>query len=112
MSIQPIDGQANLIQAMQRMQQDQVSIQPNHAVSEANSADRVEFVEAFKGAIKSIDAQQHVAAGKAAAVETGRSDDLIGAMIAGQKAGLSFDILLQSRNRLMTGVDKIMNMAV
>jgi flagellar hook-basal body complex protein FliE len=34
----------------------------------------------------------------------------VGAMVASQKAGLSFSALMQVRNKLMTGFDDIMRM--
>ncbi len=36
--------------------------------------------------------------------------ELVGAMVASQKAGLSFSALMQVRNKLMTGFDDIMRM--
>lgn len=82
---------------------------------EANSLDRsgkVDFSEVFESAVKSIDNQQHLSSAKAAAVETGKSDDLVGAMIASQKAGLSFTLLVQTRNKLVSGFEEFMRMPV
>ena len=42
------------------------------------------------------------------AVDSGRSDDLVGAMVMAKKADLSFSVLMQVRNKLMTGFDNIM----
>ena len=46
------------------------------------------------------------------AVETGQSDDLVGAMIASQKASLSFNALMQVRNKVVTSFEEILKMPV
>jgi len=45
-----------------------------------------------------------------AAVDSGKSDDLLGAMIDSQKASVSFSALLQVRNKLTTAFDDVMRM--
>lgn len=62
----------------------------------------------FADAIKAVDAQQHQASAAAAAVDSGQSDDLVGAMIQSQRASISFSALLQVRNKLTTAFDDIM----
>lgn len=74
--------------------------------------EKVSFTAIMESAIHSIDSQQHHAAARMTAVETGKSDDLVGAMVASQKAGLSFSALVQVRNRLVSGFDEIMRMPV
>ena len=37
---------------------------------------------------------------------------VIGAMVASQKAGLSFSMLLQVRNKVMSGIDDVMRMSL
>lgn len=64
--------------------------------------------QAFGQALRSVDAQQHLASQATAAVDSGRSDDLVGAMIESQKASVSFSALLQVRNKLSTAFDDIM----
>jgi flagellar hook-basal body complex protein FliE len=73
---------------------------------------KVDFAEVLESAVKSIDNQQHESSMRAAAVETGKSDDLVGAMIASQKAGLSFTLLVQSRNKIVSGFEEFMRMPV
>ncbi len=51
---------------------------------------------AFEQAMRSVDAQQHVAGKAMADVDSGRSDDLAGAMIESQKASVAFSALLQA----------------
>ncbi|MFG3452059.1 MULTISPECIES: flagellar hook-basal body complex protein FliE [Pseudomonadaceae] len=64
----------------------------------------------FMSAMRSVDAQQHQASAAAAAVDSGKSDDLVGAMIDSQKASVSFSALLQVRNKLTTAFDDVMRM--
>ncbi len=66
--------------------------------------------ESFAASLRAVDAQQHQASDAAAAVSSGRSDDLTGAMIESQKASVSFSALLQVRNRLATAFDDIIKM--
>ena len=47
-----------------------------------------------------------------AAVDSGRSDDLVGAMLASQEANLSFSMLMQVRNKVVEAYKTIMNMPV
>jgi flagellar hook-basal body complex protein FliE len=47
-----------------------------------------------------------------AAVDSGKSDDLVGAMVASQKASLSFATMLQIRNRLVQAFDDVMKMPI
>ena len=56
------------------------------------------------------DAQQHQASAAMAAVDSGKSEDLVGAMIDSQKASVSFSALLQVRNKLTNAFDEIMRM--
>ncbi|CAG8871089.1 Flagellar hook-basal body complex protein FliE [Pseudomonas fluorescens] len=65
---------------------------------------------AFEEAMRAVDAQQHVASGAMAAVDSGQSDDLAGAMIESQKASVAFSALLQVRNKLTTAFDDVMRM--
>lgn len=65
---------------------------------------------AFDEAMRAVDAQQHVASSAMAAVDSGQSDDLAGAMIESQKASVAFSALLQVRNKLTTAFDDVMRM--
>ena len=67
---------------------------------------------AFDQALKTVDAQQHVASNAMAAVDSGQSDNLAGAMIESQKASVAFSALLQVRNKLTTAFDDVMRMPV
>jgi len=70
------------------------------------------FGDRLRQAFEGVDAQQHDAARQVEAVETGQSDDLVGAMLSSQQAGLSFSMLVQVRNKVMNAFDDIMKMNV
>lgn len=70
------------------------------------------FSDLLKQAVHSTDAQQHHANELVTAVETGASDDLVGAMLASQQAGLSFQMMIQVRNKVMSAFDDIIKMQV
>ncbi|WP_462380845.1 flagellar hook-basal body complex protein FliE [Pseudomonas sp. Marseille-QA0892] len=64
----------------------------------------------FITALRAVDAEQHQAASAMTAVDSGNSEDLVGAMVQSQKASVSFSALLQVRNKLTTAFDDIMRM--
>lgn len=68
------------------------------------------FAAAFDDAVRAVDAQQHRSGALMAAVDSGQSDDLVGAMIESQKASVSFSALMQVRNKLSSAFDDIMKM--
>ncbi|MBE1160597.1 flagellar hook-basal body complex protein FliE [Dyella acidiphila] len=70
------------------------------------------FAQVMKSAISQVDGQQHAANDTTAAVESGQSDDLIGAMLSSQEANLSFSMMMQVRNKLMSAFDDIIKMQV
>jgi flagellar hook-basal body complex protein FliE len=70
------------------------------------------FAETMKNAVRNVDAEDQAAAAKMADVETGKSDDLVGAMLASQQASLSFSMLMQVRNKVMGAVDELMKLPV
>ena len=46
------------------------------------------------------------------AVESGRSTDLVGAMLSSQQASLSFSMLLQVRNKVVQAYQEVMRMSI
>lgn len=62
------------------------------------------------GALRSVNEQDALAAAKMADVDSGRSDDLVGAMLASQEASLSFAMLMQVRNKVMGAVDELIKL--
>lgn len=72
----------------------------------------VDFSAIFKSALDRLNADQIQASDKMRQVETGESDDLVGAMVSSQKASLNFSMLVQIRNKVLSGFEDIMRMPV
>ena len=70
------------------------------------------FLRLMEGAVLSVDAQGRAASERMAAVDAGHSDDLVGAMLSSQEAGLSFSMLMQVRNKVMGAVDEVVKLQV
>jgi len=71
---------------------------------------RTSFSEAFKQAMYSVNEKDRLAAQKMAEVDSGRSDDLIGAMLASQEASLSFAMLMQVRNKVVGALEDLVKL--
>lgn len=106
MKIEMMSSQVTLLQQMQEMQR----VASQAPSIESNGTPEVSFSNAMQDVIGRVNEQQNVSSRLMSAVDTGQSDDLVGAMVASQKAGLSFSALMQVRNKLMTGFDDIMRM--
>jgi flagellar hook-basal body complex protein FliE len=70
------------------------------------------FTQTMKDAIASVDGEDRAAGERMAAVDAGKSDDLVGAMLASQQASLSFSMLMQVRNKVMGAVDELIKLPV
>lgn len=68
------------------------------------------FAAGFKQMLHAVDAQDRAAADKVADVDAGRSDDLVGAMLASQQASLSFSMLMQVRNKVAGAFDELIKL--
>jgi flagellar hook-basal body complex protein FliE len=66
----------------------------------------------MRDALASVDHDERHAADKMNAVDSGKSDDLVGAMLASQQANLSFSMLMQVRNKVMGAVDELLKLPV
>ncbi|EKP0278341.1 lateral flagellar hook-basal body complex protein LfiE [Aeromonas sp. MR19] len=106
MKIEMMSSQVTLLQQMQEMQR----VANQTPSIELNDASNVSFTDAMRDVVGRVNEQQNTASKLMTAVDAGQSDDLVGAMVASQKAGLSFSALMQVRNKLMTGFDDIMRM--
>lgn len=71
-----------------------------------------DFLKVFENAVLDVDARTRAASDRMQAVDAGQSDDLVGAMLASQEAGLSFSMLMQVRNKVMGAVDEIVKLQV
>lgn len=102
--------QQDLLGRMEQMKNvgETASIKPAQAF--AGQAGEGGFTTAFDDAVRAVDAQQHRSGALMAAVDSGQSDDLVGAMIESQKASVSFSALMQVRNKLSSAFDDIMKM--
>ncbi|MEQ6292053.1 flagellar hook-basal body complex protein FliE [Vogesella sp. GCM10023246] len=70
------------------------------------------FGDSLRQAFVNVDAKEHAAADRLAAVDSGRSDDLVGAMLASQQASLSFSMLTQVRNKVVGAVDELSKLSL
>ncbi len=84
----------------------------SNPVSGATSSDSVDFASVFDGALSHVSGLQESAGTMQTAVEMGVSEDLVGTMIASQKASLSFQATIQVRNRIVSAYETVFNMPV
>ena len=70
------------------------------------------FGTALLDAVKTVNLQQKQAGDVAEAYERGDTNDIVGVMLARQKASLGFEATLQVRNKLLGAYRDIMNMPV
>jgi flagellar hook-basal body complex protein FliE len=68
------------------------------------------FATMLERAVHGVDAQERIAAEKMAEVDAGRSDDLVGAMLASQQASLSFSMLMQARNKIVGAMEDLIKL--
>lgn len=110
-------SQLNMMQEMNRMKT--IADAPILAAPTISASDpglvpstEVSFHQVMGSALNHIDQLQQVADTKQNDVDMGKSDDLVGAMLASQQASLSFSALVQVRNKVASGVNDLMNMSV
>lgn len=70
------------------------------------------FGDVLKRAVESVNAMQHEAAHLEEAVANGENVSIHQAVIAGEKAGLSFNLLMQVRNKMIEAYQEVMRMQV
>lgn len=68
------------------------------------------FADRMMAAVHSVNQQDHDAGLKMAEVDSGASDDLVGAMLASQEASLSFSMLMQVRNKVMGAMEDLVKL--
>lgn len=76
------------------------------------SVDSPGFVELLKGAIESVNQIQHESGRLEDAVARGENMNIHQAIIAGEKAGLSFQLMMQVRNKLLDAYQEIVRMQI
>ncbi len=70
------------------------------------------FADLLKGAVEKVNAMQHEAGRLEDAVAKGENVNIHQAVIAGEKAGLSFKMMMQVRNKMLEAYEEIMRMQV
>jgi flagellar hook-basal body complex protein FliE len=75
--------------------------------SSASSGDKSEFFNALDSAMKQVDQLQDDASAKVAELLQGNGQDLHSAMIAVEKADLSFQLMMQVRNKIIQAYQTI-----
>ncbi len=79
----------------------------------AGAAGAPEFATLLKGALDQVNGAQQKAAGLAEAFETGsRKVELAEVMVSLQKANVSFQAMVQVRNKLVAAYQEVMGMQV
>ncbi len=68
------------------------------------------FVELLKGAIDNVNQMQHEAGRLEDAVARGENMNIHQAIIAGEKAGLSFQLMMQVRNKLLDAYREVLRL--
>jgi flagellar hook-basal body complex protein FliE len=71
---------------------------------------RVLLRQSMQNAVDKVNTQDVEAGQKMADVDSGKSDDLVGAMLSSQEASLSFSMLMQVRNKVMGGLDELIKL--
>ncbi len=74
------------------------------------TAESGSFAQSMKDAFGKVNDDDRMAAQRMADVDSGKSDDLAGAMLASQEASLSFSMLMQVRNKVMGAVDDLIKL--
>lgn len=70
------------------------------------------FSQSMKDVLASVNQDDLSAGRRMDEVDSGKSDDLVGAMLASQQASLSFSMLMQVRNKVMGAVDELIKLPV
>jgi flagellar hook-basal body complex protein FliE len=68
------------------------------------------LMDGFKQALQAVDEKDRQASDQIAAVDSGASDDMVGAMLASSDASLSFSMLMQVRNKVAGAFDELVKL--
>jgi len=101
---------ASLNNAAADLAQQAGAIAPAASFGNPHAAQQFSFSHAMQNAVSGVNAADMAAGEKMADVDAGRSDDLVGAMLASQEASLSFSMLMQVRNKVMGAVDELIKL--
>ena len=121
MKIDGIGQRPDVSQLLEQMRNMRAAATGASAIGDADSAPAAGFAHAsplsefgrhFAQAIDSVNQLQTEAGTLGDAVARHESNDLVGMVIAGQKANVAFQAATQVRNRLVTAYEQIMNMPI
>jgi flagellar hook-basal body complex protein FliE len=94
------------LQQMQTAQAQLADVLPSGA------AQGPSFTQHVGGLLRGADDKGHAAQAAVSAVESGRSDDLVGAMLKSQEASLNFNMMMQVRNKVVGAFDELMKLPI
>ncbi|SHH19966.1 flagellar hook-basal body complex protein FliE [Ferrimonas marina] len=98
------------LQLNKELAQGAITIRPNGLDQPFAGVSAPKFSQLMNQKVNAINADQIHADQIRTDVDLGRSEDLVGAMVASQKASLSFSALVQVRNKLVAAFDDVMKM--
>ncbi|MCH1929351.1 flagellar hook-basal body complex protein FliE [Shewanella sp. A25] len=101
-----IDTQSLLLNKMSQLQE----LASGEIIAPAASSDGIS--QSFVDVVRNINAQQNLASEMMRAVDAGESQDVVGTMVTSQKASLSFNMLMEVRNKLLDSFDDVMRMSI
>ena len=94
------------------LQQPEIITAPFDPMGAAAAGTASSFSASLAQMLHGVDDQQRVADEKMAAVDSGESDDLVGAMLSSQEANLSFSMLMQVRNKIAGAMDDLIKLSL
>ncbi|MET0322076.1 MAG: flagellar hook-basal body complex protein FliE [Duganella sp.] len=99
---------ASLTNAAQSLSETAVTAAAQFGPATHNQA--FSFAQTMQDTVGKVNQGDVDAGQKMADVESGKSDDLVGAMLSSQEASLSFSMLMQVRNKVMGAVDELIKL--
>lgn len=105
---------ASVVATLKVLQQQATRLQPisTQEVASPTGPKQVGFADRLDRALSSVNELQQASAAKANGFVSGEHQDLVGTMVAAQKASVAFEATLQTRNRLVSAYQDIMNMPI
>ena len=88
------------------------NIQPPSTSAPKGQSQGQDFMGLLKGAVERVNAIQHESGRLEDAVARGESMNIHQAVIMGEKAGLSFRLLMQVRNKMLDAYQEILRMQI
>ena len=97
---------------MKIQHQAQALIKPNLAGNQATESGSTSFSNALQRSLDQVNRMQLDADAAISDLATGRQADIHQTMIAVEKASVSFELLMQIRNKVISAYDKIMRIPI